>query len=156
MKKIPLGDGVYTVEPETGDEAIRWDADFYKGCDLRELRIPEGVTAIARHGLEYCDRLLRVYMPTSVVHLGDAIFYGLRQRIEIHYAGTAEEFRKIGEPRKVQKEVQVPGKYDVQPFCNTEGTYYRTETVTESFDHFCADCHVLCADGAELLYGYQN
>ena len=155
MKKIPLGDGVYTVELETEDEAIRWDAGFYKGCDLRELRIPEGVTAIARHGLEYCHQLLRVYMPTSVVHLGDAIFYGLRQRIEIHYAGTVEEFKKIGEPRRGQKEVQVPGKYDVQPFCNTEGTYYRTETVTESFDHFCAECCVVCTDG-ELRYGYRQ
>ena len=156
MKKIPLGDGVYTVESEDRDEAIRWDATFHKGSDLCELRIPDGVTAIAGHGLEYCNHLSRVYVPTSVAYLGDAIFYGLRQRIEIYYAGTAEEFRRIGEPRRVQKEVQVPGKYDHQPFCNTAGTYYKTETVTESFDHFCADCHVFCADGTELLYGYRN
>lgn len=156
MKKIELSKGIYTVELENPNEQIYWGAGFYSNCDLEELHIPEGVTAIAKKGLEYCERLKKVFMPTSVVYLGNSIFYGLKQTIEIYYAGTSEQFREIGKSRKVKGQVQVPGKYDVQPYCNSEGTYYKEETVLEAFDQFCADCQVICADGVRLFYGYKN
>ena len=155
MKKIKIKEGVYTVEPEKQNEALYWGASFFDHDDLEELFIPESITKIEKSGLAYCDNLKKVHMPVTVEYLGDGIFYGLRQTIEIYYDGTAEQFIKISK-RTVIKDVQVPGKYDVQPYCNSEGTYYKKEKVVESFDHFCADCKVICADGQVLSYGYKS
>ena len=152
MKKIKLSDGVYTVELDTPDEPIIWDASFFKNCDLVELHIPEGATTVASYCFRYCRNIKKIHMPASVTYLGHAIFYGTYANVEIHYAGTSEQFKIIGAHRKVQKEVQVPGKYDHQPYNNPEGTYYKTETVTEHFDSFCTSCTVICSDGEILKY----
>lgn len=156
MKKIELSEGVYTVELDTPDEEIRWDASFFRDEPLTELYIPDGAQRIAEKGFIYCRSLKKIRMPASISYLGHAIFYGTYSEIEIIYEGTSEQFKAIAEPRKVQKEVQVPGAYDHQPYNNTEGTYYTAKTVTEYFDSFCTACTVTCADGVQLYYGSRR
>lgn len=151
MKKIELSSGVFTVELAEG-EAIKWDARFGKNDSLTELHIPDGAVAIAEKAFSYCDNLRRIYMPKSMAHLGHAIFYGTYHHIEIVYAGTEEEFRALAATRRVIRSVQVPGKYDHQPYCNTEGTYYEDRAEMEYFHAFCKSCEVICADGARLKY----
>ena len=156
MKKILLSEGEYTLELENNDEPINWGAGFFDKENFSVLYIPEGATTIAERGFMYCNRLEKIYMPASVKNLGDNMFYGTYHCIEIYYGGTSEEFKKIGDARKVKKMVQVPGKYDVQPYCNTDGTYYEERWEWESFDSFCAECRVICADGVTLYYGYRK
>ena len=88
--------------------------------------------------------------------LGEKTFYGVYHTFEIFFDGTEEQFRELGSSKRVIRDVQVPGKYDVQPYCSTEGTYYKKEQVTASFDEFCADCQVVCIDGTRLYYGYKR
>ena len=155
MKKIELSPGVFTVELEK-DEPIHWHASFFHEETLTELWIPEGATAVAEKAFAYCRGLRLVHLPKSIEHLGHAIFYGTYRDIEIDYAGTAEQFRALGATRRVVRSVQVPGEYDVQPYCNTEGTYYRDETVLEYFHAFCPYCAVTCADGETVTYGKKR
>ena len=156
MEKIKLSEGVYTLKLDRPDEPIRWDASFYRGSDLTELHIPEGAEVIDSHGFEFCDNLTRVYMPKSMKHLGDAIFYGARQPVEIIFSGTEEEFLAFASPRRAMRGVQVPGAYDHQPYNNSEGTYYEEREVTEAFDHFCKCCKVVCEGGVTLRFGYSS
>lgn len=155
MKKILLSEGEYTVELADG-EALCWDASFLRQDDLEVLHIPEGTGELAAYAFRYCGSLKKINMPASVKKLGDKMFYGTYHCIEIYYAGTSEQFKEIAEPRRVKKMVQVTGKYDVQPYCNTEGTYYKEEWQWEYFDNFCAECLVICADGVTLRYGYRK
>lgn len=152
MKKIQLSEGVYTVELDRPDEPIHWDASFFKECDLEQLYIPDGARVIADKAFCYCCALKTIHLPGSITFLGDSLFYGIYHPIEIHFARGAERFRELGAVRKVEREVQVPGKYDHQPYCNTEGTYYKKETVSEYFYRFSKGCRVLCADGEILEY----
>ena len=156
MEKIELSKGVFTVSLQTEDEAIYWGQMFTRPCDLVELHIPEGATAIADHAFKYCNTLKKIYMPKSMKCLGESMLYSVDQTVEIYYQGTSEEFKALAAPRRIIKSVQVPGKYDVQPYCCTEGTYYEDREETVVFDSFCADCRVICADGETLLYGYRR
>lgn len=156
MKKIQLSEGVYTVELDRPDEPIHWDARFRKPTDLCELHIPDGAQVIEEKAFQYCDNLLKIYMPESITYLGDALFYGTYHAIEIYYAGTAERFMEIGSPRKVVKAVQISGEYDHQPYNSGVGSYYSDQLVWEAFDSFCAKCEVICSDGEHLHYGYKK
>jgi len=152
MEIIDKGNGVYEFALAEGETEIR---KFYKYDEFTEVHIPEGAESTADGTFTYCENLKRVYIPKSMKMLGDAMFYGLYHTIEIYYAGTAEEFRELGKAYKKVKDVQVPGKYDVQPFCNTEGTYYEKKTVLCSFSSFAYDIQVITADGERLQYGQK-
>ena len=151
MKKIELSHGVFTVEVEE-NEKIHWNASFFDNEDFFELIIPEGATAIDENAFRYCTKLKRIHMPKSIKYLGHALFYGTYHHIEIIYAGTSEEFKALAATRRVIRSVQVPGKYDVQPYCNTEGTYYEDREVSEYFYAFATSCEVICSDGVHLKY----
>lgn len=156
MKKIKINEGIYTIELENNDEPIHWDASFSKHCDLVELIIPDGATTIKDKGFIYCTNLKKINLPSSIKFLGDSLFYGTYELIEINYNGTSEEFKELAKHRKVIRPIQVPGNYDVQPYCNTQGTYYEDREVIEYFDNFCAKCEVKCKDGIILKYGYRK
>ena len=152
MEKIKLDEGVYTVSLAYADEPIRWDASFFKECDLEELRVPEGATTLADKAFCFCTKLRKIYLPESIAFLGDSLFYGTYAPIEIYYPLSAERFRELAAIRRVEREVQVPGAYDHQPYCNSEGTYYKKEVVSEYFHKFSKSCLVHCADGECLNY----
>ena len=47
---------------------------FLDGAEIRDLRIPNSVTYIARQTFEYCDGLTSVEIPNSVTSIGDGAF----------------------------------------------------------------------------------
>ena len=124
MEKIKLNEGVYTVKLDNDNEPICWNASFFKDCDLVELHIPNGATTLGDKAFIFCRNLKRIYMPKSVTNLGESLFYGTYTDIDIFYDGTKDEFIEISKSRKELKAVQVPGKYDVQPYNNSSETYY--------------------------------
>ena len=155
MEEINKGCGVYEIKLKNNDESVVW-RPFAPTEDLIEVHIPNGAKEIGDNAFKFCRALKRMYMPRSMEKLGNAIFYSTTQTIEIYYAGTSEKFLELAKPYKKKVMVQVPGKYDVQPYCSTEGTYYKEEEQWRYFDSFCADCQVVCNDGSRLYYGYKN
>ena len=153
MKKIQLSEGVYTVELERADEPIAWDARFKNPTDLCELYVPDGAQIIAEHAFSYCENLMKLHLPESIIHLGDKMFYATYHAIEIFYSGSSEQFKTIGAPRKVKKQVQVSGKYDHQPYNSGVGSYYEERLESEWFvASFSHKCIVHCSDGITLTY----
>lgn len=154
MKRIHQGNGVFFIEPEKEKEEVYW------GWGEQELvveaHISEEFTALADSAFSLCRRLRRVYLPATVKKLGNAVFYGIYDTVEVYYDGPSEAFAEMARPYKAIVRVQVPGKYDVQPYCNTEGTYYEEREEWQAFDRFCSDCQVICADGVRLYYGSKN
>ena len=156
MKKTELSDGIYTVEMGDLTEPISCRESFYGVHSMVELYIPEGATAIADKGLSYCFKLKKIYMPASITYLGESMLYGVDGPVDIIYAGTGEQFKALGASRRVKKQIRVSGKYDVQPYCIDEGNFYEEQESWESFDQFCRDIDVICADGVKLHYGYHK
>ena len=156
MEKIELSEGVFTVKTEDLTEPINCAESFYGVHSMVEFHIPEGATSIASHGFAYCFKLQRIYMPISITYLGDSMLYGVTGPVEIIYAGTGEQFKALGEARRVKKQIRVSGKYDVQPYCIDEGNFYEEQESWESFDQFCRDINVICSDGVKLHYGYHK
>ena len=149
MEKIDKGYGIFEFKLCDGEVEI---PRCYKYDEFIEVHIPEGAESTAKGTFTYCKNLKRVYIPKSMKRLGDQMFYGIQHEVEIYYAGTAEEFKLLGEPYKMEQDVQVPGKYDVQPYCNSEGTYYEKRVVSCYFARFSKKCKVICADGEILNY----
>ena len=156
MEKIELSEGVYTVKMDDLNRAIDCSESFYGVHSIVEFHVPEGATSIARHGFAYCFKLERIYIPASITNLGESTFYGVHGPIELHYAGTGEQFKTLGAPKRVKKMIRISGKYDVQPYCIDEGNFYEEQESWESFDQFCRDIHVICSDGVKLHYGYRK
>ena len=155
MKRIDKGDGVFFLEPETEKEEVYWGyGEFEK---IVEAHISSEFSALAGHAFSLCRRLKRVYLPASVTFLGDAVFYGIGDTLEVFYDGPSEEFIRMATPYKKKVMVQVPsGPYDHQPYCMSEGNCYEEREEWQHFDSFAADCQVICADGVRLYYGFQN
>ena len=156
MEKIELSEGVYTVKMDDLNEAINCEESFYGVHSMEEFHVPEGATTIANKGFAYCFKLKRIYVPASITNLGESTFYGVSGPIELHYAGTGEQFEALGAPKRVKKMIRISGKYDVQPYCIDEGNFYEEQESWEAFDHFCRDIDVICSDGVKLHYGYHK
>ena len=155
MKYIDLGNGVYTIDFEGKEKTVR--GCFYDERPLlQEVRVPDGTTELQDHAFSMCRILKKVYLPKSVTTLGHAVFYGVYQTVEVFYEGTKDEFLALAKPYQKIVSVQVPGPYDHQPYCNTDGTYYEDRLEWQYFDSMCADCQVVCADGERLCYGYSK
>lgn len=156
MKKIPISEGVYTVELDSPEEYVYCAERFYGEHTMVELRIPEGATALAYKGLAFCFKLKKLYLPQSVTYLGDSLLYGVDGTVDIYYSGTSEQFKPLGAPRRVKKQIRVSGRYDVQPYCMDEGNFYEEHEAWEAFDSFCREIYVNCSDGVRLRYGYKG
>ena len=155
MKRIDKGDGVFFMEPEEENEEVYWG--YGEREDIVEAHISDKFTALADHAFSLCRRLKKVYLPASVKSLGDAVFYGIYNTMEVFYDGPSEDFIRMATPYKKMVRVQVPsGPYDHQPYCMSEGICYEEREEWQCFDSFAADCQVICADGVRLYYGFRK
>ena len=154
MNVIDEGEGVFRVEFGEGEHSIPV-AEFYRRADIVELHLPNGVEEIGERAFCFCHNLKKLYMPSSVKRLGKNLFYGIT-KTEVIFDGTEEEFLTLAKPYKKFVQVQVPGPYDKQPYCNTDGTYYEEREQWQYFDGFCRELRVNCKDDKQLYYGYSN
>lgn len=67
---------------------------FYN-CNLSEIIFEEGVKSIEVLACARSDKLEKVYIPSSMLNLGHAIFVGCNNMREVVYDGTYEEFKKL-------------------------------------------------------------
>ena len=87
-------EGSFTVPGNCIDVASR---AFYN-CSLSEIIFEEGVMSIGALGCARSDKLEKVYIPSSMLNLGNVIFVGCNNMREIIYNGTYEEFQKLYTP----------------------------------------------------------
>lgn len=153
MKRVDRGNGVFYMEPEKEGEEVYWG--YGEREAIVEAHISDQFTALADHAFSLARNLKRVYLPASIKALGDSTFYGIYGTIEIFYDGPSEEFIRMATPYKKKVMVQVPGPYDYQPYCITDGTYYEEREEWQCFDSIAEDCQVVCADGVRLYYGFS-
>ncbi len=155
MIRNDRGNGVFFIEPEKENEEVYWG--YGEREAIVEAHISEGFTALADKAFSLCRKLKKVYLPASVKSLGDSVFYGVYNTVEVFYDGPSEAFARMTVPYKKKVWVQVPsGPYDHQPYCISEGNCYEEREEWQHFDNFCADCRVYCADGVCLYYGFQS
>lgn len=67
---------------------------FYN-CSLSEIIIEEGVMSIGALACARSDKLEKVYIPSSMLNLGNGIFVGCNNMREVVYDGTYEDFKKL-------------------------------------------------------------
>lgn len=67
---------------------------FYN-CSLSEIIIEEGVMSIGPLACAHSDKLEKVYIPSSMLNLGQGIFIGCNNMREIVYDGTYAEFERL-------------------------------------------------------------
>lgn len=84
-------EGSFTIPGNCIDVAPR---AFYN-CSLSEITIKEGVMTIGSLACARSNELEKVYLPNSVIDLGNGIFIGCNNMREVVYDGTYEEFEKL-------------------------------------------------------------
>jgi hypothetical protein len=67
---------------------------FSDNPSLKEVVFEEGVERIENHAFYNCSSVEKVELPLSLKYIGDEVFSD-NSKLEIHYAGTGEEFGKI-------------------------------------------------------------
>lgn len=87
-------DGSFIVPGNCIDVSSR---AFYN-CNLSEIIFEEGVMSIEALACARSDNLEKVYIPSSMLNLGNVIFVGCNNLKEIIYNGTYEEFQKLYTP----------------------------------------------------------
>lgn len=67
---------------------------FYN-CNLSEIIFQEGVESIDGLACARSYKLEKVYIPSSMLNLGNGIFIGCNNMREVVYDGTYEDFKKL-------------------------------------------------------------
>ena len=86
-------EGSFTVPGNCIDIASR---AFYN-CRLSEINIEEGVMSIEALACARSDKLEKVYIPSSMLNLGNGIFVGCNNMREVIYNGNYEDFKKLND-----------------------------------------------------------
>ena len=84
-------EGSFTIPGNCIDVGSR---AFYK-CSLSEIIIEEGVMSIDGLACARSDKLEKIYIPSSMLNLGNGIFVGCNNMREVVYDGTYEDFKKL-------------------------------------------------------------
>lgn len=64
-------------------------------CFMTEISIPETITSIPERAFYGCGFLRNVYIPRSVTEIATGAFSNCNALIDIHYAGTKDEWKAI-------------------------------------------------------------
>ena len=98
LQLVPFGflrnttlEGSFTIPGNCIDIASR---AFYN-CSLSEIIIEEGVMSIGALAYARSYKLEKVYIPSSMLNLGNVIFVGCSNMREIIYNGTYDDFKKL-------------------------------------------------------------
>ena len=84
-------EGSFTVPGNCIDVISR---AFYN-CNLSEIIFEEGVMSIGALACARSEKLEKVYIPSTVLNLGNNIFVGCNNMREVIYNGTYEDFKKL-------------------------------------------------------------
>lgn len=68
-------------------------ASAFYNCALTTVVIPEGVTHIGKDIFDNCGKLTSLYLPMSLISMGDYAIY--RPITDIYYAGTETQWNKL-------------------------------------------------------------
>ena len=90
LKQTKL-DGSFTVPGNCIDVGYR---AFYN-CSLSEIIFEEGVNSIEALACAQSYKLEKVYIPSSILNLGNGIFIGCNNMREVVYDGTYDDFKKL-------------------------------------------------------------
>lgn len=115
--------------------------------------VEKGAKKICAHAFRRCANLKKLYLPETIVYLGEGIFQREYSEVEILYAGSSEQFQKID----MKRDTYVPGPYDHYPYYSSYGASYHTERFYARYDNYDMWCEVVCeADGVRLTYGSKT
>ncbi len=149
-KKIK--DGVYRYLFEEWVPG-RFIAPSKEVFDAVELHVSKGVTDLYHNQFSDFKKLERLYLPSTITHLGDGIFYGLYHHpINIYFDGEAEDFARMAAPVPYIAEREVSGPYDGYPYYITQDNYIEKYQTVSLFDDFAGPFAVHCKGGKTLVY----
>ena len=107
ISEIVVPEGITSIEPNAfnasgvekitfkGKELKELGSGAFANSYLKEIKVPEGVTYLRRGCFTSCKHLKYVHLPVSLNYIESHVFYGTPDYLEIHYAGTKEQWRKI-------------------------------------------------------------
>lgn len=78
-----------------GNVTILRETAFDYACELKTVVIEEGVSYIRESCFIDCGSLENVYLPASLITLGNRAFTRCYELKEIHYAGTVDRWKKL-------------------------------------------------------------
>ncbi|MBQ3572221.1 MAG: leucine-rich repeat domain-containing protein [Clostridia bacterium] len=112
---------------EQGSSMQEIYSDMFRGCiSLKEIILPDSITAIGEWAFYNCDSLTSVVIPDSVTSIGEWAFYGCGGLKDIYYKGTVSAWGQITIGSR-NEQLQNGKQYfylEVEPSINTDGTGY--------------------------------
>jgi len=108
LTSVVIGDGVTYIGDSTfcdcislsslviGNSVERLDYYAFEGCSsLAEVILPEGLTDLGVSAFGNCTALTSVTLPKSIADIGPNAFYNCDALIEVHYAGTNDDWLNV-------------------------------------------------------------
>ncbi len=68
---------------------------FQNCTGLKKISVPAGVTEIDKNVFSGCGNLTEISIPLSVKNIQDSAFYNCSRLSDVHYAGTADQWKEI-------------------------------------------------------------
>lgn len=85
-----------------------------KENDLYEIKIPEGITYIAKDAFKSCKDLVDLRIPTSVKEIADNAFLKCDRLRNVYYDGTLEDWCKISFSNEASNPMYFASKFHVK------------------------------------------